>query len=99
LSYKQRQTFTYKQTGLSTRVLVPPRKGASKKEPHESMWAKIIAINRDGKQAIAILQNQPLSGEYSWGDLVLIKKEVSKNLPYVKRKVSGVPDTEDWGIL
>jgi hypothetical protein len=65
----------------------------------ESLWGKLIAIHRTEGKAILISMNSPFNGLFSWGQLVLVEKETTEELPQFVCVVNAIPNTSDWKIM
>ena len=64
----------------------------------EGLRAKMIAISKNKKEAIALLLNAPLVGFEKWGMLVLVKEKKSDEWPVVVKQVNAIPNTKKWSV-
>jgi len=65
-------------------------------EDGESPWVKVIAMHKNKKQGIGILQNTLFSKRLYWGQMVLFTEKSKDEIPYIVKKVDSVPNTKEW---
>lgn len=75
-----------------TKVLVPVGKHSDGSTRCEGCWAKVIAINEEKNEAIAILLNNVLGGyDFGWGDIIYIRETNPEEWFKVSCKVMTIP--------
>ncbi len=62
----------------------------------EAFWVKLIAIHKNKKHGIGIMQNTMFNKKYKWGELVFIVDDKVKELGKVTKRVTKVPNTKYW---
>ena len=65
----------------------------------ESFWVKLIAIHKNKKHGIGVMQNTLFNKVYKWGELVFIVDDKVKELARVTKKVKGIPNTNYWSVI
>lgn len=65
----------------------------------ESFWVKLIAIHKNKKYAVGIMQNTMFNNIYKWGELVFVVDDKPNELARVTKKVSNIPNTKNWKVV
>ena len=67
---------------------------------NEGIWIKVIARHKNKKKVIGTLANEPFGvPNYKFGDIVLAEEKNSKEIAHITRKMSNIPNTQDWQVL